>query len=121
MQPHPDRGSILIADVVVGALIVVILGAAAAAVGTWAGTDQANREAARSAARVLLREGDFDHARRVAERLAPGSAVATESTGGTVRVTVVRTVELPHPVSSRSATSSVAVELPVAPYRSNRE
>jgi hypothetical protein len=122
VSSNHDGGSAIVADLVIGASIVLVLAAAAAATGLVIDAGQASREAARSAAVELARGVRADAALRRAERLAPPNAsVDHEIAAGTVRVVVRVDVRLPHPVllSKRLTIISHAV-VPIAPYRSGR-
>ncbi|MEX0826752.1 MAG: hypothetical protein WD184_08405 [Acidimicrobiia bacterium] len=122
MSSNRDSGSAIVADLVIGAAIVLVLAAAAAATGMIIDAGQASREAARSGAVELARGVRTDAAVRRAEWLAPPNAsVDHEVAGGTVRVEVRSEVRLPHPVllSKRLTIVSHAV-VPIAPYRSGR-
>jgi hypothetical protein len=122
VSSNHDGGSAIVADLVIGASIVLVLAAAAAATGLIIDAGQASREAARAAAVELARGVRTDAAVRRAERLAPPNAsVGHEIAAGTVRVVVRVDVRLPHPVllSKRLTIISHAV-VPIAPYRSGR-
>jgi len=111
---------VIVADLVIGAVIVFILGAAATAAGMVIDAGQSSREAARSAAVELARGVGPGPALRRAERLAPdGAEIEHEFDEGSVRVTVATAVRLPHPVFlSLRVPMEASVEVPIAPYRS---
>jgi hypothetical protein len=120
VSSNPERGSVLVADLVIGAVIVFVLAAAATAVGMVVDAGQSSREAARSAAVELARGVGRGPAIRRAERLAPDNAeIDHEVVDRSVRVSVETEVRLPHPLflSVRVPIRSV-VEVPIAPYRS---
>jgi len=117
---HRDDGSVLAADLVLAAAIVVVVSAVAAAFGTVAGALQDHREAARVSAVVAARTGDVAAAVAVAERLAPGSTVTIDDDGDEVTVHVTGPIEVPHPVTRRiQRVVSGEATVPIAPYRSN--
>lgn len=117
-----DDGSALMADLIVGAVVVLVVASTTVAVGVVTDARQSSREAARSAAVILARTGDFEGAAGAARRLGPpGSSAAIDVDDGVARVRVAVTAELPHPVASGAripVTETVLV--PIAPYRSNR-
>jgi hypothetical protein len=115
-----DRGSVIVADLALGAAIVVVLAAAASSAGRLVDAAQSSREAARSAAVELARGEDPAQALRRAERLAPeGATVAYEITDRVVRVRVAADVDLPHPIThSVGIPVTAGVDVPIAPYRS---
>lgn len=109
------------ADVMLGAVIVLILAAAASAAGTVAGAEQANHEAARNAALWAARTGDADRARTMGSRLAPDATVAVTITPEQAIAVVATPVALAHPLLGRvPLTTSASISIPIAPYRSNR-
>jgi hypothetical protein len=120
---NPERGSVLIADVLLGCVIVAILASAAAAAGIVIDAGQSSREAARDGAVAIARGweptgvlGRIEHIAR------PDSQVEVEVGGGRVRVTVSAEVTLPHPVARRLRETIVATSsVPIAPYRSRRD
>jgi hypothetical protein len=116
----PDRGSIIVADLALGAMIVLVLAAGASAAGMVIDAGQASREAARSAAVELARGVKVNPAMRRAESLAPADAdVDHDVTNGSVRVVVRTTVRLPHPIFLSKRVSLIAeAVVPIAPYRS---
>lgn len=115
-----DRGSVIVADLAIGAAIVVILAAAATAAGRLVDAAQSAREAARSAAVELARGGGPAPALRRAGRLAPeDAAIDYEITDRIVHVRVAGDVDLPHPIAHRVRIPVTAdVDVPIAPYRS---
>jgi len=123
VSSSPERGSVLIADVLLGCVIVAILTSAAAAAGIIVDAGQSSREAARDAAVALARGweptgvlGRIDHI------ALPDSRVDVETAGGRVRVTVSVDVTLPHPVAWRRHETILATTwVPIAPYRSRRD
>lgn len=120
VSSSPERGSVIVADLVIGAAIVSILAAAASAAGIVIDAGQSSREAARSAAVELARGEEPTSALRRGEALAPRAAtISHEFLGHSVRVSVEAEVSLPHPVflKKRVTLESVA-EIPIAPYRS---
>jgi hypothetical protein len=120
VSSNPDRGSVIVADLVIGAAIVLILAAAASAVGIVIDAGQSSREAARSAAVELARGESANSALSRAKALAPaGATISHEFLTRSARVSVEATVSLPHPVflERRVTLGSVAV-VPIAPYRS---
>lgn len=120
VSSSPERGSVIVADLVIGAAIVLVLAAAASAAGMVVDTGQSSREAARSAAVELARGVETGPAIRRAERLAPGGAdVGHEFIDHAVRVWVESEVRLPHPLfSSTRVPMRSEVVIPIAPYRS---
>lgn len=122
MSSSRDAGSAIVADLAIGAAIVLVLAAAAAATGLIIDAAQASREAARSAAVELARGVRTDAAVRRAERLAPPNAsVGHEFTADTVRVVVRADIRIPHPVLlSKRLTIVSHADVPIAPYRSGR-
>lgn len=122
-MPRPrERGSVLIADLVLAAAIVLVVGAAASAAGIVAAADQAGREGARNAALWAARTGDESRAAVFARRVAPDALVAVEIEGGRATATAATTVDLPHPALGRVRVGVTAVvSVPIAPYRSNRD
>jgi len=115
-----DRGSVIVADLAIGAAIVVILAAAATAAGRLVDAAQSAREAARSAAVELARGDGPAPALRRAGHLAPdGAAIDYEFSGGIVHVRVASDVYLPHPIAhSVRIPVTAEVDVPIAPYRS---
>lgn len=122
MPRHRDRGSVLIADLVLAAAIVIVVGAAASAAGIVAAADQADHEAARNAALWAARTGDEARAAVFARRVAPDATVSVVLDGETATATAATQVTLPHPLLGRIPLTVVAtVTIPIAPYRSNRD
>lgn len=115
-----ERGSAIVADLVIGAVIVFVLAAAASAAGMVIDAGQASREAARSAAVELARGIKPGPALRRAENLAPaGADIDHEFVDRSMKVTVAATMRLPHPLlRSKRVTIDAEVIVPVAPYRS---
>jgi hypothetical protein len=115
-----DRGSVVVADLAVGAMIVVILASAASAAGQFVDAAQSSREAARSAAVEIARSTDPLAALRRAQRLAPDDAeVEFEVADRTVVVRVRTRTDVLHPiVGSRRLLLTSEVSVPIAPYRS---
>jgi len=115
-----DRGSVVVADLAVGAAIVIILSSAASAAGIVIDSAQSAREAARSAAVELARGHGPASALRRASHLAPhGADIDYEFADGSAVVRVHAETELPHPVSGRVRVPlSIEVSVPIAPYRS---
>lgn len=120
VSSNPDRGSVIVADLVIGAALVLILAAAASAAGIVIDAGQSSREAARSTAVELARGQSANSALHRGKVLAPaGATIGHEFLTRAVRVSVEAKVSLPHPVflEKRVAVGSVAV-VPIAPYRS---
>lgn len=122
MSSSREGGSVVMADLVIGAAIVLVLAAASAAAGMIIDEGQAAREAARSAAVELARGVRPDAALRRAERLAPPSASVDHDVIADAAIVVVRTeVRLPHPLLAYKRVTIVAdAVVPIAPYRSGR-
>lgn len=121
MQSPPDRGSVLIADLVLGAAIVIAIASIASAFGILAGRQQDQREAARHAAVIAARTGDVAAAETAARRISSPSTVTIATTTDSVTVRVSASHTVPHPVLRRVAVEiSAAAEVPIAPYRSDR-
>jgi hypothetical protein len=118
-----EDGSALLADVILASAIVLVVAAATAAVGVIADATASGLEAARTAAVAVARTGDVEAARSAAIGLAPaGASILVEATGGVARSVVTARIGLPHPVVRRiEVTVLEAVQVPIAPYRSNRE
>ncbi|WKZ81633.1 MAG: hypothetical protein QY307_05895 [Acidimicrobiia bacterium] len=120
-MPSPrDRGSVLIADLVLASAVVVLVAAATAAAGRVSVYQQEQREAARVAAVTAARTGDVPAAVAAAGRLAPGRSVALSAGGGRVVARLTGSVRLAHPEGAASLTITETVVVPIAPYRSNR-
>jgi hypothetical protein len=120
VSSNPDRGSVIVADLVIGASLVLILASAATAAGLVIDAAQSSREAARSAAVELARGNGPAPALRRARRLSPpGARIDYEVVDREVRVRVDVEVELPHPIygSARVRVGALA-EVPIAPFRS---
>lgn len=115
-----DRGSVVVADLALGAAIVLVLAAAATAAGVMTDAAQSSREAARSAAVEIARGIEPTPALRRAEHLAPdGAAIDFQIVDRAVRVRAEVAVILPHPVAgARRFGVTADVEVPIAPYRS---
>lgn len=122
MQARHDMGSALIVDLVAAALVVIMVAAATTAFGSVAHTAEITREAARTGAVTAARTGQEHLARQAATRIAaPGSSVSVSMTQDTVMATVASRVRLPHPALRWvQMTVRHTVDVPVAPYRSNR-
>ena len=120
MPSHPESGSVLAADLVLAATIVLVVSATAAAFGTVAGAGQEHTEAARNAA-VIAARGEVERARDVALRLSPGADVSMSVSTDQVAVWVSSVVATPHPVFHWiSLTVHGEAAVPIAPYRSAR-
>jgi len=115
-----DRGSAVVADLAVGAAIVIVLASAATAAGLVIDTAQSSREAARSAAVELARGHGPASALRRAGRLAPPDAEITHQIiGAAVVVRAEARTLVPHPIAGRRHIEiTVEVVVPIAPYRS---
>ena len=115
-----DRGSVIVADLALGAAIVVVLAAAASSAGLLVDAAQSSREAARSAAVEVARGDDPASVLHRAERLAPeGALVDYEITDRVVRVRVAVDIDLPHPITHGvDLPVTAVVDVPIAPYRS---
>lgn len=121
MHSLREDGSVLVADLVLAAAIVIVVAATATAFGAVAGAVQDDREAARSAAVIVARTSDVAEAESVARRLSPGATVLIDVTSARVAVRVSGPIEVAHPVLRRvSLTAFGVAEVPIAPYRSNR-
>jgi hypothetical protein len=119
---RPDRGAVLIGDVLLGAMLVLILAATAGAAGRIVATGESAREASRGAAVAIARGWDPEAALRHAALLAPDTYITSHQVDGAVVVTVEAVTELPHPVLGRLPLSlSVSTAVPIAPYRSRRD
>ena len=119
MRIHRDHGTVAV-DVAVASIVVIM--AVVVAVGVLSATIEHSAEAARGSALILARNGDLGSAESTARRLAPEQASVTiDSSAGIVRVVIASRPHLPHPVARRvTVPVNVTVELPIAPYRSNR-
>lgn len=118
--PH-DRGSVLLADLALAAVIVIAIVSIASGFGVLAGRQQDQREAARHAAVVAARTGDVSAATAAARRLSPSSAVSIVVADDSVTAEVSANIAVPHPVLRRVAVAVSALsEVPIAPYRSGR-
>jgi phage-related protein len=113
---------VLIADLMLAAAIVVVVGAIASAFGTVSAAVQDDREAAGNAAVIAARSGDSGRAAYVAGRIAPeGNTVEITATPDQITVRVSTPIAAAHPVLGRIRLTTVAEEaVPVAPYRSAR-
>ncbi len=121
MRSHRENGSVLAADLVLAAAIVIVMAATATAFGAVAGAVQDDREAARNAAVIVARTNDVAAAESVARRLSPGATVLIQKTSGRVVVRVSGEIVVAHPVLHRvSLTAFGIANVPIAPYRSNR-
>lgn len=121
MRLRRDDGSVLAADLVLAAAIVIVVAATASAFGTVAGAVQDDREAARNAAVIAARSGDVVRAETVARSLAPNADVIVKASPDRIAVWVGGPVEVAHPVLRRITLTAFGVaEVPIAPYRSNR-
>lgn len=122
MPTHPERGSVLVADLALAAAIVIAIAAIAAAVGGVASAQQDQREAARNAAVIAARTGNLDRAAHVAGRLAPGATITIAPGDGSVSVVVSDEIVVAHPGSGRIGLTIVGdATVPIAPYRSARD
>jgi hypothetical protein len=119
---HRDRGSALVADLALAAAVVLVVASATTAVGTVIAAREATLEAARMGAVTAARLGDPVAARSAAASVAPpGSVITVEADGEVARAVVTVGVELSHPLSRRVALILTEwVDMPIAPYRSNR-
>ncbi|HSM01316.1 MAG TPA: hypothetical protein VK960_02585 [Acidimicrobiia bacterium] len=120
MSSSHDRGSVVVADLTLGAAIVLILASATTAAGVITDAAQSSREAARSAAVEIARGSEPDVAMRRARRLAPDDAsLDFRIADRVVRVRVESHVVLPHPVAgARQIDVTADADVPIAPYRS---
>ena len=118
-----DRGSVLVADLVLGSAIVLIVAAAAVTAGLIIDAGQSSRESARTSAVAIARGWDPATALERGRRLAlPGSTVSTTQSHGLVTVRVAVQVALPRPFAGRLIRPvAVSVDVPIAPYRSRRD
>lgn len=123
MSWHPERGSVLAADLLLGCVIVLILSMAAGAAGMIIDAGQSTREAARTGAVAIARGWDTDGAASRVRALAlPGASTSVGYAGGHALVSVSVTMALPHPVARRLVMSiDVTESIPIAPYRSRRD
>ncbi|HAX81309.1 MAG TPA: hypothetical protein DCY40_01920 [Actinobacteria bacterium] len=120
MRSNHESGSVLAADLVLAAAIILVVSATATAFGTVAGAGQDHTEAARNAAVVAAR-GELDRALDVASRLSPGSEVSMSVSADRIAVRISSVVATPHPVLRwTSLTVRGEAAVPVAPYRSGR-
>ena len=121
MRLHREHGTVAV-EVAFASIIVIVIMAVVVAVGVLSATIEQSAQAARGSALILARNGDLASAESTARRLAPDQASVTiDASGGTVRVVVASRPRLPHPVARRvTVPVNVTVELPIAPYRSNR-
>jgi hypothetical protein len=119
----PDRGSVLAADLLLAAVVVGMVASIAGAMASVELAVQEARIAARSAAVVAARSGDFETAAAWAGALAPGDAVVTVSRETEHILAIVQAdVAVPHPISGRANVPTRGeANVPIAPYRSNRE
>ena len=115
-----ERGSVIVADLVLGAAIVLILAAAATAAATAADAVQSSREAARNAAVEIARGNEPEGVLRRVRLSAPqGASIEYEIADGNVRVNIESNVDLAHPVMGAHRIRVAArVDVPIAPYRS---
>ena len=123
MSSNRDRGSVLVADLVLGCALVLIIAAAASAAGIIVDTTQSSREAARMGAVAIARGWEPEGALIRARALAPPESTITAELGdGSAQVDVSVVAELPHPIARRmSFPVSATVIVPIAPYRSRRD
>lgn len=123
MSSNRDRGSVLVADLVLGCALVLIIAAAASAAGIIVDTTQSSREAARMGAVAIARGWEPEGALIRARALAPPESTITAELGdGSAQVDVSVVAELPHPIARRmSLPVSATVIVPIAPYRSRRD
>ena len=123
MSSNRDRGSVLVADLVLGCALVLIIAAAASAAGIIVDTTQSSREAARMGAVAIARGWEPEGALIRARALAPPESTITAELGdGSAQVDVSVVAELPHPIARRMSVSvSATVIVPIAPYRSRRD
>jgi len=75
VSSNRDRGSVLVADLVLGCALVLIIAAAASAAGIIVDTTQSSREAARMGAVAIARGWELEGALIRAGALAPPAAV----------------------------------------------
>ena len=113
----------LAAELVLAASIVAMVASISAALASVEVAIQQDNEAARSAAVIAARTGDNQAAAQKGAALAHSGA-SLELTPGTdlIRTRVRGDVTVPHPVSGRRVVGTEgSAEVPIAPYRSNRE
>lgn len=122
MPPHRDQGSALVADLALAAAVVLVVASTITAAGAVTGAREGILEAARTGAVTAARLGDPVAARSAAASVSPpGSVITVNADGEVARVVVTVRVELSHPLSRRvPLVLTEWVEIPIAPYRSNR-